>query len=193
MLARHGESEYSVIGRMNGDVTVPVGLTERGRDEARRLGEALRGEPIELCVTSAFQRARETADIALEGRDMPRLVLPELNDPLYGEYEGAHLDVFRGWAAAQPSTAVPGAGGESRVTIVDRYVRGFRTVVARPEDTALVVCHSLPVAYALAAREGRPPAPREPLAEYAVPYPFTADELERAADVLANWAASPTW
>jgi broad specificity phosphatase PhoE len=178
---------------MNGDVTVPVGLTETGRHEAGRLAESLRDEGIELCVTSAFQRAQETADIALEGRDVPRLVLPELNDPLYGDYEGAHLDVFRDWAAAQPSTAVPGPGGESRVAIVDRYVRGFRTILACPEESILVVCHSLPIAYALAAREGRPPASREPLVEYAVAYPFTTAELERAADVLAEWAASPTW
>src|SRR5438105_15348739 len=105
------------------------------------------GEPIDLCITSEFQRARETADLALEGRDVPRLVLPELNDPLYGPYEGGQLEDYRAWASAQPSSAVP-EGGESRLAIVERYARAFRTVLARPERTILVVSHSLPVAYA---------------------------------------------
>ena len=92
ILARHGESEYSAYGRLNGDITVAVGLTARGREEARRLGEDLRGEQLDLCVTSEFQRARETADIALEGRDVARLVDPRLNDPLIGRYEGSGLE-----------------------------------------------------------------------------------------------------
>ena len=39
ILARHAESEYSVRGAINGDVAVPVALTERGREQARRLGD----------------------------------------------------------------------------------------------------------------------------------------------------------
>ena len=75
ILSRHGESEYSVRGAINGDPTVAVALTEEGREQARRLGELLGDEPIELCVTSEFQRVRETADLALAGRGVPRLVL----------------------------------------------------------------------------------------------------------------------
>ena len=35
--ARHGESEYSVRGLLNGDVAVSVGLTPAGVEQARRL------------------------------------------------------------------------------------------------------------------------------------------------------------
>jgi len=68
ILARHGESERSVEGLTNGDPAVRVGLTATGREEARRLGVELRDDPIDLCVTSEFGRAQETADLALEGR-----------------------------------------------------------------------------------------------------------------------------
>jgi probable phosphoglycerate mutase len=168
-------------------------LTDRGRDEARRLGEALRDEPLELCVTSEFQRARETADEALHSRNIPRLVLPELNDPRIGPFEGGQLEEYRAWASTHPSTAIPGPGGESRRAIVERYARGFRTLLARPEDTVLVVCHSLPVSYALEAREGRMPAARVPLVDYATPFPLTAAELDAASTLLEKWAAKPTW
>jgi hypothetical protein len=72
-------------------------------------------------------------------------------------------------------------------------VPGFRRVVARPEQEILVVCHSLPVSYALGARDGSPPGARVPLAEHATPYPFTREQLEAATDLLEEWAASPTW
>src|SRR5436309_8924700 len=95
ILARHGESEYSCTSRLNGDISVPVSLTERGIREALALGEALRQEGLELCVTSEFQRARETADLALAGRDVPRLVDGRLNDPLLGRYEGVYIEEYR--------------------------------------------------------------------------------------------------
>jgi broad specificity phosphatase PhoE len=192
ILSRHGESEYSARGLLNGDISVPVRLTGRGRQEARRLGEALRDTPIGLCVVTEFQRVRETAEIALEGRDVPRLVVPELNDPLYGPYEGADIEAYRAWASPLPSSAVPD-GGESRLAIVRRYVRGFRIALGRPEDAILVVCHSLPVSYVLGAREGKEPGVRMPLAEHATPYPFTRDELDAAVARLADWTANPTW
>jgi broad specificity phosphatase PhoE len=193
VLARHGESEYSARGRLNGDISVAVGLTTKGREEARRLGAELRGTELYLCVTSEFQRARETADLALEGRRVPRAVDARLNDPLLGRYEGAYLEEYRSWAAGSPSSTAPELGGESRLAIVTRYAAAFRDLLERPEETILVVCHSLPVSYALGAREGRQPGVRMPMAEHAEPYLFTAEELEGVVGVLEGWAANPTW
>ena len=170
-----------------------MGLTEQGIREAVALGEALKQDQVDLCVTSEFQRARETADIALEGRDVPRLVDGRLNDPLLGRYEGVYIEEYRAWASGVPSSAAPEEGGESRLAIVQRYTLAFRDLLARPEEAIFVVCHSLPVSYALGAREGTPPGVRVPLAEHAVPYPFTADELDAATALLEEWAASPTW
>ena len=192
VFVRHGESEFSVRGALNGDPTVPCGLTSAGAEQARALGVALAEEAFDLVVTTEFQRTRETADGVLQGREVPRLVVPELNDPRYGTYEGASLDEFRDWASATSSAGRPG-DGESRLEIVERYARGFRLLLARPEAAILVVAHSLPIAYALAARDGIAPAARVPLAEYATPYRFTEAELGRTAAVLEHWAASPTW
>jgi broad specificity phosphatase PhoE len=193
ILARHGESEYSAYGRLNGDITIPVALTQQGIREALALGEALRQAQLDLCVTSEFQRARETADLALGGRDVPRQVDARLNDPVIGRYEGVYIEEYRTWAAGASSSAAPEGDGESRLAIVERYTRAFRDLLARPEETILVVCHSLPVSYALGAREGTAPGARVPLAEHATPYPFTADELDAATTLLEQWVASPTW
>lgn len=192
-LVRHGESEYSVDLRLNGDAAVDVGLTSRGREEATRLAGELSGTHFDVCVTSEFRRTLETADLALAGRDVPRLVVPELNDPRYGRFEGATLEEYRGWADSARSDARPSPDGESRIDIVARYVRALRILLARTEDAILVVTHSLPIAYALATRDGELPQPRVPLVQHARVHPFTAAEVERAADTLEAWVAAPTW
>jgi broad specificity phosphatase PhoE len=192
-LVRHGESVYSVDRRMNGDLAVDVVLTSRGREEARRLADQLSGTEIDLCVTSEFLRTLETADLALAGRDVPRLVLPELNDPRYGRFEGATLEEYRVWADSARSDARPSPDGESRLDIVARYARALRILLERSERAVVVVTHSLPIAYVLATRNGDLPRPRVPLVEHAAVHRVTAAELERAADTLEAWVAAPTW
>ncbi len=193
VLARHGESEYSARALLNGDPSVPCGLTAAGVAQARALGASLAREHIELCVTSGFQRVEATADEALRGRDVPRLIVPGLADPRYGPFEGKSLAEFRVWAAQASSADVPGPGGESRREVVDRYARSFRLLLAMPEESVLVIAHSLPVSYALGARDGIPPGATTPIAEHAEPYAFEGAELERAAAFLERWLAAPTW
>ena len=193
ILARHGESVYSAEGLVNGDPRVPVSLTARGREEARALGEALSGRELGLCVTSDFPRAIETADVALEGRDVPRLVLPELGDIHMGSYEGKTLEAYRAWSHNVPPGELEPGGGESRVQALERYVRGFSIVAARPERTVLVVSHSLPIRYVLNAVDGVDPAPSMGQAEYAHAYELTADQLRAALARLEHWLLAPTW
>jgi probable phosphoglycerate mutase len=193
ILARHGESERSVVGRTNGDPRTACALTETGREEARALGRALASDEIDLCVTSEFERVRETADLALEGREAPRLVLPELNDIRFGEFEGRPLTDYRAWAHAHgPEEPAPG-GGDSRAETVGRYVRAYRTILARPEETVLVVAHGLPVRYILDAVEGRNPATVIAQVPYAEPFRLEAGELTPAVDILEAWVANPAW
>lgn len=193
IFVRHGESEYSVELRLNGDAAVDVGLTARGREEARRLADKLAGTELDLCITSELRRTVETADLALAGRAVPRVVLRELNDPRYGAFEGATLEEYRAWADSAPSDARPSDDGESRLDIVARYARAVRVLLAREELVTLVVAHSLPIAYLLATKDGDLPRPRVPLVAHAAIHRFTAAELERAADALEAWSAAPTW
>jgi broad specificity phosphatase PhoE len=193
ILARHAESEYSVRGAINGDVAVPVALTELGREQARRLGEELRDDTIDLCVTSEFRRVLETADIALAGREVPRLVLPDLNDIVVGEWEGKKLAEYRMWARSHGPDDVTEGGGESRATTVRRYVHAFRTIIARPERVVLVVTHGLPIRYLLNAAAGRDPVPTIDQVEYATPYRLSREQVELAVERLDRWCAAPAW
>jgi broad specificity phosphatase PhoE len=193
ILARHAESEYSVRGAINGDVAVPVALTELGREQARRLGEEIRDDPIDLCVTSEFGRVLETAEIALDGRGVPRLVLPDLNDIRVGRWEGRPLADYRVWARSHGPDDVTEGGGESRAATVRRYVRAFRAILARPERIVLVVTHGLPIRYLLNAAEGRDPVPAIDQVEYATPYRLSREQVELGVERLDRWCAAPAW
>lgn len=193
LLVRHGESVFGARGLATAKVDVRCPLSERGEAQARSLAEEISGEDIDLCVTSELERTRQTADIALAQRSVRRIVLAELNDPLYGTYEGGPLDAYLAWALANDSAAEPPGGGEARQTLVARYAAGFRRILERPERAILVVAHSLPIAYVLMALAGLDPFPRVPLVDYARSHAVSADELTRAVARLEAWCAAPTW
>ena len=193
ILARHAETDWNVRKLVNGVPATPVPLSARGRDESRRLGVELADEAIDVCVVTPFPRTRETALLALDGREVPLVVVDELRDPYYGDFEGGALEEYRDWARSRRSSEQPPGGGEARATIVARYVAGFRRVLELPQRSVLAVLHSLPVAYALAARDGRTPEPRTELVQNAHPYPFARDELERVVRLLEQWCAAPSW
>ena len=194
ILVRHAESEFSVRGALNGDPTIEGGaLTERGREQARALGLLLADDGIDLCATSEFLRTRETADLALAGREVPRLVLPELNDIRFGSFEGRLLTEYREWAhAADPAADCPG-GGESRAVAAARFAAGFRKLLARREATLLVVTHALPIRYALSAlTEADPAAVVEPV-QHAEPHRLSAEQLDCVAARLERWCEKPVF
>jgi broad specificity phosphatase PhoE len=193
LLVRHAESVFSARGLATGRVDVHCPLSERGAAQARALAQDLADEDIDLCVTSELERTRETADIALADRAIPRIVAPELNDPLYGGYESGPLDAYVAWALANDSAAEPPGGGEQRQKLVARYAAGFRRLLERPERTILIVTHALPAAYVLMARAGRDPAPQVPFVEYAKINVISARELAHAVARLEAWCAAPTW
>jgi broad specificity phosphatase PhoE len=193
LLVRHAESVFSARRIANGRIEVRGPLSARGAAQARALAQDLADEDIDLCATSELERTRQTADIALADRPVPRIVLPELNDPLYGSYEAGPLDAYLAWAFANDSAAEPPGGGERRQTLVARYASGFRSILERPERNALVVAHSLPIAYVLMALGGQDPAPRVPLVEYAEIHTVSAPELALAVVRLEAWCAAPTW
>jgi probable phosphoglycerate mutase len=194
ILTRHGESELSARRVCSGEPTVAGNsLTGRGREQARALGDLLAHEQIDLAVTSEFARTRETADLALAASDVPRLLVPELNDIRFGRYEGGPLDEYRAWAGAHgPGEECPG-GGESRAQAARRFAAGYRIVLARPETTALVVAHVLPIRYALSALADRAPTALIERVQECEPFHVTAGQLEDAVARLERWAAEPVF
>ena len=180
VIARHGESTLNFENRINGDPSVVVDLTDKGRDEARLLGQQLAHVPIDLCVHTKFDRTSRTAKIALEGRDVPLETEPLLDDIDVGELEGSTLDEYRAWKHAHArSDHFP--GGESLDDAARRYAEAYRRLLERPERSILVVTHEIPLRYAINAAAGSDnlDGPTHQLAN-ATPYLFDEAALARA-------------
>ncbi len=181
VFTRHGRSTLNVENKVNGDPAVPGPLTPDGRDAAARLGAQMAHLPLDLGVHTRFARTLETLEIALAGRDVPTIDEPLLDDIDVGDLEGCSLDDYRAWKRAHTRTdAFP--GGESLDDAARRYARAFAALAARPERAVLVVCHEIPVRYALNAAAGsdRLDGPSHDIAN-ATPYLFDAAALARAA------------
>ena len=153
VLARHAHSQLNVEHRVNGDPSVPVHITEDGKAEARVLGLELANQPFDLCLHTRFCRTEETAALALAGRDVPMEVEPLFDDIDIGELDGELVDAYRAWKR-QHTRSDPFPGGESLVDAAHRYVEGYRKLLARNLSSVLVVCHEIPIRYALNGAAG---------------------------------------
>jgi len=142
-LMRHGEVSYfENDGRPVHPEQVP--LTERGREQARRAGEALAGSRLDRVVTSGLPRTLETAGLAApaaEAESWPELRelrsgrIHEIPD---GELEAAFTGAFRGDVPLEARFL----GGETIGSLVDRVIPELERLLAdRSWDTALAVLH----------------------------------------------------
>ncbi len=188
VLARHGESVLNHEGRVNGDPAVPGPLTERGRERAKLLGLELRGLPLDACVHTRFGRTLETARIALEGREIPSIQDELLDDVRIGELEGWTVDEYRDWKRDH-TRADRFPGGESLDEAAHRYAEAFRHLLERPYERVLVVCHEIPIRYALNAAGNSDDLDR-PVHSIpnAMPFLFDNDALATAADRIDRLA-----
>ncbi len=181
VLARHGESTLNIERRVNGDPAVPVPLTERGQEEARRLGEQVAHFPLDACLHTRFPRTKETAEIALgEREDVPLVEEPLLDDIDIGDLEGEKLETYRVWKHGR-TRDVPFPGGESLDDAARRYAEAFRKLLDSQWGSVLVVCHEIPVRYALNGASGSDSldGPAHEISN-AVPYLFDEEALGRA-------------
>jgi broad specificity phosphatase PhoE len=126
-LARHGETEWSLSGQHTGLTDLP--LTANGEDQARRLGERLRGMKFALVLTSPLQRAARTCELA--GFGARAQTDPDLVEWNYGDYEGIRTaEILRtrpGWQLFRdgcPGGESPAAAGAR----ADRVIARLRAI-----------------------------------------------------------------
>jgi broad specificity phosphatase PhoE len=91
-LVRHGETEWSRLGRHTGRTEVP--LTAAGEAQARALGDVLAGHPFSEVLSSPRRRAMDTCRLAGFGERCA--VDDDLREWDYGVDEGRTTPEIRG-------------------------------------------------------------------------------------------------
>ena len=188
LVCRHGQSLFNVDQIVNGDPALDRGLSEQGIEEAERLAGQIAPVPLELVAVSPFPRALQTANIALDGRDVPHLVDEELGDVRIGRLEGASLDAYRE-TPAHSNRKERFPGGESLDEAALRYAGAVERLFARDEPATLVVCHEIPVRYLVNAATGSDEL-NGPLSfvANATPYLFDETSLKLAVERMRQLA-----
>lgn len=85
-LVRHGETEWNVQGRPQGQLDSP--LTPTGIAQARRHAVTLRREAVDAIFTSPLGRARTTADIIADELGLGVVVIDDLAEVDHGHFAG---------------------------------------------------------------------------------------------------------
>ena len=156
---RHGETAWNVEKRIQGHLDIP--LSERGRWQAGRLAQALRGEGITAVYSSDLSRAWETAETVADALGLQARGDTALRERCFGEFEGrtfAEIELelpeqARRWRKREPGFAP--AGGESLLALQSRVVAAASRIAARhPGELVALFGHGgvMDVLYRAAAR-----------------------------------------
>jgi broad specificity phosphatase PhoE len=180
VLVRHGETPWSLAGKHTG--RTDVGLTEAGREAARRVGPALAGHAFARVLTSPLSRALDTCRLAGFGDRAERE--PALLEWHYGDYEGLTTPEIR---AGRPDWSLwrDGCPGGEAPDEVAARVDPLVASLAALEGDALVFAHGHVLRMLAARWLGLPPSEGRlfALGTAAV----SALGFEREGRVIARW------
>lgn len=146
-ITRHGQTEWNIERRLQGRSNSP--LTEKGIWDAKQLAKRLREIPIDRVYTSDLLRAIQTADILIGKREIPRTILPELQEMWMGRWEGQLLSDMEDTDLIQYQNFILGScefaapGGENIAQVRDRAEQALEILKNDPADTILVVTHGM--------------------------------------------------
>ncbi|WP_420100377.1 histidine phosphatase family protein [Corynebacterium sp.] len=147
ILIRHGQTEFNLVGRMQGQLDTP--LTEAGRAEAEAAAAELGTWPIGTVVSSDLQRAQDTAALLADALGLDYSTDSRLRETDLGDWSGkAHEDVdavFPGQRShwrLNPTWAPP--NGETRLEVSDRSAELVDELMATgvwDAGTVMLVAH----------------------------------------------------
>ncbi|HSM71803.1 MAG TPA: histidine phosphatase family protein [Anaerolineales bacterium] len=140
---RHGESTGNAQSRWQGQSDYP--LTEKGRAQAKALGERWKAEGVrfDLAITSTLMRAKETAEIVTSDLNVELETDEIWMERAIGEMEGLTAEEVR--QKPRPPYVTPydpiGGDGEGDWALYLRAGQALHDLLKRPAGRYLIVSH----------------------------------------------------
>lgn len=173
LFVRHGETTWNAEGRIQG--WAPVPLSDRGREQAARVGEALAKDSrslaadhgpfadvgdVDAVVSSDLRRTRETAEPIAEAVGVDVETDSRLRERDFGVYQGLRsadfferfpeMDLLENGSTAAAYTP---ESGESWLDVRDRVLAAARDLRER-DGTVVAVTHVNPIRLVVGERQG---------------------------------------
>lgn len=86
LLTRHGQTDWNVAGKIQGRTDIE--LNETGIKQAEITREKLLNEKIDVIFSSPLKRAKKTAEIIANGRNIPIIIDETIAERRFGKFEG---------------------------------------------------------------------------------------------------------
>jgi phosphoserine phosphatase len=151
ILIRHGETEWNVIGRYQGQADPP--LNDQGVTQSYQLAEQLADTDLDILYTSPLLRAAQTAQILVDQLTIPLYVEPRLMEihqgdwqtRLRSEIDQLYPDLFRRWEREPWEVNPP--NGESLRQVQERVIAAVEEITGQyPHQCVGIVTHRIPIA-----------------------------------------------
>ena len=148
ILVRHGETNWNLEGRFQGQIDIP--LNQNGQEQASAAGIFLKDVPFTKAFTSSMSRPKETAKIILKSHPGINLESKEnLVEIGHGLWEGkleseikeTWADLLKEWQISPETVQMP--EGENIQDVWQRSIECWEDISKdlSENDTALVVAH----------------------------------------------------
>jgi broad specificity phosphatase PhoE len=162
ILIRHGETDWNVENRWQGQADVP--LNANGRAQAHQVAERLKNDGLQAIYASDLERTRETARELTRVTGLEVRLDPRLREIHQGDWQGmlaSEIETRYAWFFQnRPDNLLESAppGGETIGQVQARVIAAIQDIVqAHPGGSVAVVSHGFAIAVILAYYQGVPP------------------------------------
>ncbi len=162
-LIRHGQTDWNLEGRYQGQSDIPLNAT--GLSQAEAFAASLDGQPFSALYSSDLRRAAQTAAAIARRTGLAVIPEPRLREIHQGQWQGRTLDEVRAvynesaqakrWQIDPEAARAP--GGESVLEVSQRMAQAADSIArAHPGQRVLVVSHGLALATLVCQAAGIP-------------------------------------
>lgn len=150
VLVRHGVTDFTVAGRLDGRGGADPPLNELGLAQARSAGPAvaaLAGDAVAGVITSSLRRVRMTGEPIAAYLGVGASVDADWDERGFGQWDGLTMGQIHAQAPQdldrmRQDPSFPPPGGESRDTVTERVLAAYRRSLAAGDGRTVVVVTS---------------------------------------------------
>ena len=146
-VARHGQTAWNLEHKMQGCLDSP--LTEKGIENAKKLGESLENIDFDVIYCSPLKRAVDSANYVKGSKNTKLIINESFKEMNYGKWEGMTIDEVKEKYSLEydnfinkPDKFEP-IGGESYESLINRVKNGLFNIIDNSEgENILIVTHT---------------------------------------------------
>ncbi len=144
-LLRHGETDWNIEKRWQGSKDIE--LNQNGILQAENASKRLEKYKIDAIYTSPLLRAKKTAEVINENRNVPIYVKEDIKEISFGEWEGlTYHEVLSGYKKAfdtwdKDASCDVGYGVENYLSLQNRAFKVFQEICEESNGNILIVSH----------------------------------------------------